>query len=83
MICIFCFFSGFSVFLKGSWLTATFVTNYLPMVLFPIMYVGAKILYYRAPAVKAQDMDFVTNIAEIEADEYVFVFFSVIAGSTI
>ncbi|KAF9068022.1 amino acid permease [Rhodocollybia butyracea] len=68
-IFLFCFFSGFSVFLRGKWVTATFVTNYLPFVLFPILYVGAK-FWYRQPYVKAEDMDFVTNIAEIEAAEY-------------
>lgn len=31
------------------------------------MYIGARI-YYRQGPVAAEDMDFVTNIAEIEAD---------------
>ncbi|KAF9068023.1 amino acid permease/ SLC12A domain-containing protein [Rhodocollybia butyracea] len=65
---VFGLFSGFSVFLKGKWDTATFVTNYLPFILFPILYIGAK-FWYRQPYVEAPDMDFVTNIAEIEADE--------------
>ncbi|KAF5377694.1 hypothetical protein D9615_005238 [Tricholomella constricta] len=64
-----CFFSGWKVFLRGRWATDTFVTNYLPLVLFPILYIGAK-LYIRKPLIKAQDMDFVTNIAEIEAETY-------------
>ncbi|ORY24876.1 amino acid permease [Naematelia encephala] len=34
--------SAWSVFLRGNWDTATFVTNYLPMVLFPILYVAKK-----------------------------------------
>jgi amino acid permease len=63
-------FSGWDVFLKGKWETDTFVTNYLPLVLFPIVYAGAK-FYYRVPIVSPQDMDFVSDIAEIEADEYV------------
>jgi len=66
---IVCFFSGWAVFLKGKWDTATFVTNYLPFVLFPILYVGAK-LWHRAPLVRPADMDFVSGLKEIEADTY-------------
>ena len=51
------------MFLKGGWDTATFVTNYLPVVLFFILY-GAARMYYRIPPVKAKDMDFVSGIAE-------------------
>jgi len=65
---IICLFNGWSVFLKGQWNAATFVTDYLPFVLFPILYLGAR-FYYRTPPVKAEDMDFVTDIAQIEADE--------------
>ncbi|KAJ7638524.1 amino acid permease [Roridomyces roridus] len=70
--CLFiCFFSGWAVFLKGNWDTATFVTNYLPLALFPIMYGGAKYHYWRKGSsltwTLPEDMDFVTNIAEIEA----------------
>ncbi|KAL1681984.1 amino acid permease/ SLC12A domain-containing protein [Schizophyllum commune] len=64
---VICFFSGWSVFLRGNWATDTFVTNYFPLWLFPILYIGSK-LYYRQPIVKASEMDFVSNIAEIEAD---------------
>ncbi|GLB36338.1 putative amino acid [Lyophyllum shimeji] len=64
-----CFFSGWKVFLKGRWATDTFVTNYLPLALFPVLYLGAK-LVMRKPTVRAEDMDFVTNIAEIEAETY-------------
>ena len=34
------------------------------------MYFGAK-FYYKQPPKKAEEMDFVTDIAEIEAEEYV------------
>jgi len=61
--------SGWAVFLRGSWVTATFVTDYLPLALFPALYVGAK-LWKRTPIVRASDMDFVTNIREIEADTF-------------
>ncbi|KAF8203100.1 amino acid permease [Pholiota molesta] len=60
------FLSGWEVFLKGGWATDTFITNYLPLMLFPILYLGAK-FYYRQPIKKAHEMDFVTNIKEIEA----------------
>ncbi|KAG2077105.1 amino acid permease [Suillus decipiens] len=64
-----CFFSGWSVFLKGNWSTATFVTNYILLITWPIMYVGAR-FYYRTKPVAAEDMDFVSDIAEIVADSY-------------
>ncbi|KAF5368348.1 hypothetical protein D9758_002428 [Tetrapyrgos nigripes] len=63
---VICFFSGWSVFLKGKWDTATFVTNYLPLILFPILYIGSKI-YYKDPVKRPASMDFVTDIKEIEA----------------
>nr|VWO96679.1 Amino acid permease family protein [Ganoderma boninense] len=66
---VICFFSGWSVFLRGNWATDSFVTNYLPFVLFPILYIGAK-LYFRTPMVKPEDMDFVSGLKEIEADTY-------------
>jgi hypothetical protein len=62
-------FSGFSVFIKGSWDTATFVTTYLPLALFPVLYFGAR-LYTRQQFVTPAQMDFVSNIAEIEAESY-------------
>jgi len=69
-----CFFSGWSVFLNSHWVAATFVTNYLPFVLFPILYGGAKFYYWRHGKGFAwrcpEDLDFVTDIAEIEADTH-------------
>ncbi|KAH8107079.1 amino acid permease [Cristinia sonorae] len=64
-----CFFSGFEVFLKDSWKTDTFVTNYLPLILFPILYAGAK-WWRRDPIVKAEDMDFYSGLEEVEAASY-------------
>jgi len=69
LISLVCITSGWEVFLEGSWAVDTFVTNYLPLVLFPIMYVGARIYYKQGP-VKPEDMDFVSNLDEIEADSY-------------
>ncbi|KAG8219965.1 amino acid permease [Butyriboletus roseoflavus] len=48
---IICLFNDWSVFLKGNWNTATFVTSYLPLIMFPILYIGAR-FYYRTPPVK-------------------------------
>jgi len=66
---IICLFSGWSVFLRHEWNTATFVTNYLPLVLFPTLYITSK-LWTRVPVVKASEMDFYTGLAEIEASTY-------------
>jgi yeast amino acid transporter len=46
---VICFFSGWSVFLKGNWSTETFITNYLPFALFPILYISARIFFKYAP----------------------------------
>ncbi|KAG6831278.1 hypothetical protein H0H92_011788 [Tricholoma furcatifolium] len=66
---VICFFSGWKVFLKGAWATDTFITNYLPLFLFPMLYFSAR-FYTRKPMVAPEDMDFVTNIAEIEAETH-------------
>jgi amino acid transporter len=62
-------FSGWKVFLKGNWAVDTFVTNYIPLVLFPILYIGAKFVH-RQPMPTPLEMDFYSGIAEIEADTY-------------
>ncbi|WVQ73166.1 hypothetical protein IAR50_002730 [Cryptococcus sp. DSM 104548] len=69
MITIILFFSAWSVFLKDSWDTATFVTNYLPLWLFPVLWVGYKFIK-KTHFVRASEMDFLTGLAEIEADCY-------------
>ncbi|KAH8113435.1 amino acid permease [Phellopilus nigrolimitatus] len=66
---VICFFSGFSVFIKDSWATDTFVTNYIPFILFPVLYIGSRI-YYKCSPVRALDMDFVTDLKGIEDDTY-------------
>jgi amino acid transporter len=62
-------FSGWSVFLHGQWNTATFITSYFPVVMFPILYIAAR-LWTRVPHVKVSQMDFYTGLAEIEAITY-------------
>ena len=43
-----------------------FVTNYVPIILFPILYVAAKFIMDVQPF-KADDMDFDTNVPEFDA----------------
>lgn len=69
MISIILFFSGFTVFLKGRWKVGDFVTTYIPLWLFPLLWVGYK-LVTKAKFVRADDMDFHTGLAEVEADCY-------------
>lgn len=59
-------FSAWEVFLRDNWSTATFMTNYLPVMLFPVLYTIAKI-WKRVPLVKPDEMDFHSGMAEIEA----------------
>lgn len=59
-------FSGWSVFLKGNWDTATFVTNYLPLMLFPVLYIIGKV-WKRCSLVKPEEMDFKSGLAEVMA----------------
>ncbi|KAF7971830.1 hypothetical protein HWV62_19839 [Athelia sp. TMB] len=64
---VICLFSGWEVFLKGGWNTATFVTNYMAFALFPVLYIIWK-LKTGVPIVRTKDMDFVTGLDAIEAD---------------
>ncbi|KAJ7228964.1 amino acid permease [Mycena pura] len=71
----FCLFvsilSGWATFLKGNWSVANFITNYLPLGLFPVLYGCAKFYYSKFKGhslswVSAEKMDFVSDIAQIE-----------------
>ena len=62
-------FSGWSVFVRGKWDSATFITSYLPFIVFPLSYVGAR-YWKRCVPVRATEMDFFTGIAEIESNTY-------------
>ncbi|KAI0784619.1 amino acid permease [Abortiporus biennis] len=64
-----CILSGWSVFLKDNWATDFFVTNYLPLIAFPILYVGAR-LRWRTRFKNPSEMDFETGLDEIEAASY-------------
>lgn len=64
-------FSAWEVFLRDEWSTATFVTNYLPIMLFPVLYVSAKV-FTNVALVKPSEMDFNSGVPEIEAITSVF-----------
>jgi amino acid transporter len=68
LICIILFFSSYTVFLKGQWDAPTFITNYLPVFLAPVLYFAWKLIK-RTRIVRAYEMDFITDIDEIEAEE--------------
>ena len=57
------------MFLRGEWASDTFVTNYFPLMLFPVLYIGAWV-WQRKPFIKAEDMDFKTGLAEVEAASF-------------
>ncbi|KAF8585847.1 amino acid permease [Ramaria rubella] len=67
---VICFFSGFQVFFKGQWNQSTFVTNYFPFAFFPVLYFGARFFYYKQGPIAPENMDFVSGLAEIEAEIY-------------
>ncbi|WWC95930.1 hypothetical protein V866_002797 [Kwoniella sp. B9012] len=69
MITIILFFSAWSVFLKGNWDTATFVTNYLPLWLFPVLWIGYKLIK-KTHFVRTTEMDFVSGLDVVEAESY-------------
>jgi len=56
------------VFLKDAWETDVFLTNYLPLICFPLIFLGAR-FYFKEPMVAPAKMDFISDIAEILADE--------------
>ncbi|KAK7677520.1 hypothetical protein QCA50_019526 [Cerrena zonata] len=61
-----CFISGWTNFIKGNWATDQFVTNYMPFVLFPFLYIAARI-WKHASLIPPMNMDFKTGLDEIEA----------------
>jgi len=63
------FFSAWNVFLDGNWSINLLVTDYVPIVLFPILYLAARWIMGARP-IKAEKMDFVSNVAEFDAMTY-------------
>lgn len=61
---------GYTVFLKGNWDIQSFVFSYFMIAFFIVLFVGHKI-FYRKGFIRASEMDFVSDIAELaEEDEY-------------
>ena len=54
-------FANWSVFLKGNWDTASFVTNYIPIPVFFCLFFGYK-FWHKTKWRRASDMDFVTGV---------------------
>ncbi|ODO11063.1 hypothetical protein I350_01665 [Cryptococcus amylolentus CBS 6273] len=67
------FFSGWSNFLKidgeSNWSTSGFITNYMPVWLYPMWWIGYK-LVKKSKFVRSNEMDFVTGIAEFDVQDY-------------
>ena len=62
-------FSGFSVFIRGNWNTADFVTNYIPLMIAPILF-GVASFVMKSKPIKPEAMDFITGVDEVVADTY-------------
>ena len=62
-------FSGFSVFIRGNWDVADFVTNYIPLMIAPILF-GVASFVMKSKPIKAEAMDFITGVDEVIADTY-------------
>ncbi|OCF43945.1 AAT family amino acid transporter [Kwoniella heveanensis CBS 569] len=69
MITIILFFSAWSVFLHGNWDAATFITNYLPLWLFPLLFFTYKFVK-KTKWVRSTEMDFVSDLDVVEAESY-------------
>lgn len=65
-------FSSWEIFLKDKWSTVTFVTSYLPIVLFPVIYVSVKVIT-KVPLVGTSVMDFESGVSGTDATTCVFV----------
>lgn len=68
-ISVILFFSGWSVFLAGNWSVSDFITNYFPVWCFPVLWIGYKVIA-KTKFVRPDEMDFVSGLAEVEADSY-------------
>ncbi|GAB7337129.1 hypothetical protein MBLNU457_g2525t1 [Dothideomycetes sp. NU457] len=58
-------FSGWSVFRPGRWDTQTFISNYLPIALFTLIYLSYKVTT-KSKFVGVHEMDFTSGVAEFE-----------------
>ncbi|KAG8774569.1 hypothetical protein FRC12_001910 [Ceratobasidium sp. 428] len=64
-----CLLSGWQLFLRDGWATDAFVTDYLPLVIFPTLYIIGRVLHRQA-LVNLHEMDFKTGVDEAIADSY-------------
>ncbi|GAA5934039.1 hypothetical protein JCM10213_008508 [Rhodosporidiobolus nylandii] len=63
------FTNGFHLFIDGHWSTADFITRYLMLALFPLVYLAAK-LYQRCPSPALLELDFFSGSRDNdESDE--------------
>lgn len=62
------FFNGWAVFIHGNWDTATFITSYIPLLLFVVLYFGYRFIF-GAKLINVEDMDFVTGSRDAEEEE--------------
>ncbi|RSH95793.1 hypothetical protein EHS25_000885 [Saitozyma podzolica] len=74
LISIILVFQGFDLFLGAGeagyvFDHATFITDYLPVWLFPVIYLGYKFIK-KTRVVRAEEMDFATGLDVIEAESY-------------
>lgn len=60
MFCIITLFAAFTVFINGQWSASTFVTTYISIPLFFIVYFGYK-FWTKSSFISVRDMDFVTG----------------------
>lgn len=61
-------FAGFTVFLNGQWSTSSFVTTYICIPLFLVMWLGWK-FYHKTKFVSLSQMDFDTGRRQIDENE--------------
>lgn len=60
--------NGWSVFLKGNWDAATFVTSYLPVLMIFVVYFGHS-FYTKSSIVKPLDIDFFSGAPPEDEEE--------------
>lgn len=67
--CIILIFNGFRSFVPGNWDTSQFITSYLPLFLFPVMY-GAARWWKGSEVVPYIEMDYFSGSRDTTVDEY-------------
>ncbi|KAH7007424.1 amino acid permease/ SLC12A domain-containing protein [Ilyonectria destructans] len=67
-VSLFLLTNGYGVFIKGHWSFSGFFTAYFTIIFFLVIYFGWKIVK-KTSFIKAEDMDFQTGLAEVEAHE--------------